>query len=896
MSARVFETVRVAASSKPYDVVVGRGLLDEAGESIRGVLPDADDAVLLVCDSNTDALYSQAVGSSLAAAGFKVDRAVVQAGERSKNLDAYRALLEEAARFGLTRTSTVVALGGGVVGDLAGFAAATYMRGCHLVQLATSLLAMVDSSVGGKTAVDLPQGKNLAGAFHQPNLVLCDLDCLGTLPPTYLADGMGEVAKYAVMADPELFGWLERPLAGQEERVVARCIALKRDVVEADEREAGVRKLLNLGHTVGHAIELLSGYAVPHGHAVAAGTAIMARACAARGWCPAEDAGRIEALLRAHGLPTCSERDPSELAEAARNDKKRAGDAIDVVAVRGIGSCEVRRMGLGEFAELVELGCAGAREGVAAEGFLVDEARGGRGGARSAEGLGMPGRCNPRAPLGKEPVRATVRPGALAGEVEAIASKSAAHRMLICAALADGPTRIRCATTSQDIEATCACLAALGAKVGRSGAWLTVEPIVRDALRGRTPWLPCGESGSTLRFMLPVVCALGCGGQFLMEGRLPERPLEPLRSRLAEHGCTIGPAGMVPLPVWGRMAGGTFDLPGNVSSQFVTGLLLALPLAGGGGRVRLHGAVESRPYIDLTVGVMRAFGVEVAESREVDAADGGGDALTVFAVAPDARYASPGEAAVEGDWSNAAFWLCAGALSDEPVRVRGLDLASSQGDLAVLDVLGAMGAHVRCHPGEGWAEACGRDPATGERCRLRGVEVDAHDVPDLVPVLCVVAACAEGETRVVNAARLRIKESDRLATTAELVRSLGARVDELPDGLVVHGLGRAPGSGAAGRAVLHACSVRSHGDHRIAMAAAVGATAADGPVEVFGANAVAKSYPGFFADFLGLGGEASVEREAVAGEAFPPPGRTERPSGACPEGRDARDRRERGLV
>ena len=895
MSARVFETVRVAAASKAYDVAVGRGLLDEVGVRVRAAVPGCDDAVLLVTDTNAGALYAERVGFSLTEAGFTVEHATVQAGEGSKNLDAYRMLLEVAAVHGLTRASTVVALGGGVVGDLAGFAAATYMRGCHLVQVATSLLAMVDSSVGGKTAVDLPQGKNLAGAFHQPDLVLCDLDCLGTLPPTYLADGMGEVAKYAVMADPELFGWLERPLAGQEERVVARCIALKRDVVEADEREAGVRKLLNLGHTVGHAIELLSGYAVPHGHAVAAGTAIMSRACAARGWCPAEDAGRIEALLRAHGLPTCSERDPSELAEAARNDKKRTGDAIDVVAVRGIGSCEVRRMGLGEFAELVDLGCAGAREGVAAEGFRVKEVRGERGGGLIG-GLGAAGWRDPREPLGKEPVRATVRPGALAGEVEAIASKSAAHRMLICAALADGPTRIRCSTTSQDIEATYACLAALGAKVERSGAWLTVEPIVRDAPHGRTPWLPCGESGSTLRFMLPVVCALGCGGQFLMEGRLPERPLEPLRSRLAEHGCTIGPAGMVPLPVWGRMAGGTFDLPGNVSSQFVTGLLLALPLAGGGGCVRLHGAVESRPYIDLTVGVMRAFGVEVAESCEADAADGGGDGLTVFTVAPDARYASPGEAAVEGDWSNAAFWLCAGALSDEPVRVCGLDLASSQGDLAVLDVLGAMGAHVRCHPGEGWAEVCGCDPETGERCRLRGVEVDAHDVPDLVPVLCVVAACAEGDTRVVNAARLRIKESDRLATTAELVRSLGARVDELPDGLVVHGLGRVPGSGVPARAVLRACTVRSHGDHRIAMAAAVGATAADGPVEVCGANAVAKSYPGFFADFLGLGGEASVERETVTGGAFPPPGRTGCTPGACPEGRDARERRERGMV
>ncbi len=879
MSATVEGTVRVSAS-RAYDVVVGRGLVDEVGPRLRAAVPGCDGTALLVSDSNVAGLYADRVGCSLVKAGFTVEQVTVQAGEASKCLDAYRVLLEAAAARGLTRASAVVAVGGGVVGDLAGFAAATYMRGCHLVQVATSLLAMVDSSVGGKTAVDLPQGKNLAGAFHQPDLVLCDLDCLATLPDEYVSDGLGEVAKYAIMADPELFGWLQGAWEGQEARVVERCVAIKRDVVEADEREGGVRKLLNLGHTVGHGIELLSGYTVPHGHAVAAGTAIMARACAAKGWCPAEDARRIEGLLRGLGLPTASRRSAADLAAAAAHDKKRTGGSIDVVAVLGVGKTEVRRMTLDEFAELVALGWEAPAGAAYAE--AVPGAVGARGeGLALGWTLGAPGFRDPLAPVdGKEPLTATVRPGTLSGTVEAISSKSAAHRLLVCAALADAPTRIRCTTTSRDIEATCDCLRALGARIERDGDVLAVTPVGmagderepgdRD---GRylswngVPQLPCGESGSTLRFLLPVACALGNPASFSASGRLPQRPLEPLRTRLVEHGCQVSPQFMPDLQVWGRLRGGDFDLPGDVSSQYATGLLLALPLTGEGGRVRLHGTVESRPYIDMTLAALRAFGVEVAEAREPD---GAGGECTVFAVPAGARYTSPGAVAVEGDWSNAAFWLVAGALSGEPVTVAGLDLATDQGDLAVLDVLGAMGAHVRVHPGEGWARACGRDPETGAPLPLHGVEIDARDVPDLVPVLCVVAACTEGDTRVVNAGRLRLKESDRIATTADLLRRLGVEVEEGPEGLVVHGRGSAADPFAP---CLSGGRVLAHGDHRIAMAAAVAATRAAGPVEVCGADAVAKSYPGFFADLALLGGAAELVRTEAQGALFPDPER-----------------------
>ncbi|MBS5450101.1 MAG: 3-dehydroquinate synthase [Coriobacteriia bacterium] len=351
--------IRVEASGS-YDVAVGRGLLDEVGARVRAALPAADAAVLVVSDEHVAPHYAARVETSLRSAGFAPTTLVLPAGEPTKCLANLGRVLEAAAEAGLTRQSTIVALGGGVIGDLAGFAAATYMRGCHLVQVATSLLAMVDSSVGGKTAIDLPQGKNLAGAFYQPSLVLCDLDVLATLPPEFWADGTGEIVKYGIMCDPELFEWLNAPLAPQVERVVARCVAIKRDVVEADEREGGLRKLLNLGHTVGHAIERLSGFGVSHGRAVAAGCAIMARACAAKGLCSADVAARVEAQLRVHGLPTGCDYAPHDLYEAALSDKKRVGSTMDVITVRDVGHTEVRRLDLPAFEALVAAGVSGS--------------------------------------------------------------------------------------------------------------------------------------------------------------------------------------------------------------------------------------------------------------------------------------------------------------------------------------------------------------------------------------------------------------------------------------------------------------------------------------------------------------------------------------------------------
>lgn len=325
--------------STPYDVVIGTDLLPQTA----ALLPEGFRArsVLLVSDSNVAPLYADRAAKALG--GLHVARQVVPAGERSKSIESYVNLLNTLARERLTRTDAVFALGGGVVGDLSGFAAATYLRGLPFVQLPTSLLAMVDSSVGGKTAVDLPTGKNLVGAFHQPRLVVCDLSLLDTLPERELRCGAAEALKTAILFDPELFEhFRQRGLGFDRERVVAACVGHKRDVVCADERDNGRRQLLNLGHTLGHAVEACSGFSVLHGEAVAIGTCIMARLFA-------RDADAICEAFAALGLPTDTDLPTEALALPMRSDKKRRGDALTLVVPHGVGDCTLETVPFEDF-------------------------------------------------------------------------------------------------------------------------------------------------------------------------------------------------------------------------------------------------------------------------------------------------------------------------------------------------------------------------------------------------------------------------------------------------------------------------------------------------------------------------------------------------------------------
>ena len=405
-----------------------------------------------------------------------------------------------------------------------------------------------------------------------------------------------------------------------------------------------------------------------------------------------------------------------------------------------------------------------------------------------------------------------INPTSLSGRIEAPASKSVAHRMLICAALAKGKSTIKINKSSDDIEATAGCLESLGVTIERNGNEWTVCP--PDDFPEKAE-LDCGESGSTLRFMLPVVAALGIDATFTVHGRLSSRPITPLLDEMRNHGVKCD--GEFPLHVSGKLTGGKFRVAGNISSQFITGLLLALPLCEGESEIEVIPPVESKPYIDITTNILSLFGVKTEEKANVY----------------NIKHSDflSGTFTVEGDWSNAAFLLALGA------EVSGLDKASAQGDRKILDVLRSFGAEI-CEK-NGLIRVSLSD--------LHGTDVDASDIPDLVPIICAVAATAEGTTKIFNADRLRLKESDRIKSTVEMINSLGGEAYETDDGIIINGKEKLSGG-----------TVESFNDHRIVMAAAVASQKCENCVIIKDAQAVNKSYPEFFEDFNSLGGDANV--------------------------------------
>jgi len=416
----------------------------------------------------------------------------------------------------------------------------------------------------------------------------------------------------------------------------------------------------------------------------------------------------------------------------------------------------------------------------------------------------------------------TIRQGALSGTVPAIASKSHAHRLLICAALADRPVRIRCTTTNADIDATASCLSALGADIRREGEFFSVTPI-RRVRTGQT--LDCGESGSTMRFLFPVVTALRADASLLGHGRLPSRPLSPLYEEMTAHGAEPAPMGTNPLFCGGSLTPGEYTIDGGTSSQFISGLLFALPLLGEKSRITVTGRLESRPYIDMTVEALRLFGADITESSP-----------NVFEIGTS-PYRTPAADGIttEGDWSNAAFWLSAGAFSEAGITVTTLNTNAIQGDRKITEILAAFGAEV----------TVGDSAVTVRRVRpLRGIVLDASDIPDLVPIVSVTAAGAVGTTVITGCGRLRLKESDRIASVCAMIRNLGGDISAEGDTITIRGTGTLSGG-----------TVDSVNDHRIAMAASAAAGICTSPVTVTGAEAVAKSYPGFFEDYKKLNGE-----------------------------------------
>jgi len=389
----------------------------------------------------------------------------------------------------------------------------------------------------------------------------------------------------------------------------------------------------------------------------------------------------------------------------------------------------------------------------------------------------------------------TIQPGALCGSVPAIPSKSHAHRLLICAAFADGESELICPETNQDIEATAQCLNSLGADICRTKEGYKVIPIRKLP---PSAMLHCRESGSTLRFMLPIAGALGVDTVFNMEGRLPQRPLSPLWEEMERMGCLLSRPSPSQLRCQGKLHAGSYQIDGSISSQYVTGLLFALSLLDGDSHLTVTGKLESKPYVDMTVNAMKQFGVLSDQ----------------FTFHGKQRYRTPGSVKVEGDWSNAAFFLAANALHGN-VTVTNLSSDSAQGDKTVADLLPLL-----------------------HQFQI----ISAADIPDLIPILSVVAAVNKGAV-FTNIQRLRLKESDRVASIIAMIEALGGKAEASETSLTVYGTGLIGGT------------VDSANDHRIAMAAGIAATACRQPVTVVNAQCVSKSYPNFWNDFCKLGGK-----------------------------------------
>lgn len=407
------------------------------------------------------------------------------------------------------------------------------------------------------------------------------------------------------------------------------------------------------------------------------------------------------------------------------------------------------------------------------------------------------------------------------GTVNVPPSKSDVHRAIICAAMANGVSRISPVALSNDIKATIGCIKALGADAVLENNVLTVDGT--NMYKNKTALLDCGESGSTLRFFIPIAAVGNINATFVGKGKLPQRPIGIFTEALPKAGTVCKTEGGLPLEIKGQLKSGIFEIPGNVSSQFITGLLLALPILEGDSEIVLTSPLESVGYIAMTIRTMKQFGVNIQATEKGWHIKGGQSYKTCDYI-------------TDGDWSQAAFFMVLGAVSGK-VTVKGVAKDSTQGDKKCAEILARFGAKVAQLDNE----------VTVEKGELKAITIDASQIPDLVPVLSVCAAFAEGTTKIINAERLRIKECDRLKATAELLNNLGGKVKDLSDGLEITGVSSLKGG-----------NVNGYNDHRIVMSAAVCAARSDEDITATFAMSINKSYPDFYIDYNSIGGKANV--------------------------------------
>lgn len=754
-----------------YDILIDSGLRHRFDLEIKKVFNG--DKIAVITDENLNEIYGEELLRNLEKS-FSVKFIVIKPGEKSKSFNSLIPIYNELLDFKLTRSDLIIAFGGGVVGDLAGFVASTFLRGVKFIQIPTSLLAQVDSSVGGKVAVDLERGKNLVGSFYHPKLVLIDVEFLKTLPEKFFNDGLGEVIKYGAIRDKELFKELEsfkdkEQLKENMEHIIYTCCNIKRIVVENDEKDKGERMILNFGHTLGHGIEKIYNYETySHGEAVAIGMYKITLLSEKMKITKEGTANRIKEVLEKYALPIDAEiKDENALIEAIELDKKNLNSALNLILIKDIGEVMIHKANPNFFTEKVAI--------------------------------------NPRK---------------ISGEVIIPPSKSMAHRAVIAAALSKGVSTIENIDFSDDIIATIEAMRTLGAKIEVREKSLIIDGNSTFTKKGGV--IDCNESGSTLRFLVPISIAKGNEITFVGRGNLGKRPLDIYYSIFNKQNIEYTyEENILNLKINGELVGDDFEVAGNISSQFITGLLFALPLLKDDSRIIITTELQSKGYLDLTLEMLNKFGIEIINKDYKEFIIKGNQSYKAF------------DYTVEGDYSQGAFFLCANALGNKVIS-KGLDLNSLQGDKEVIEILERMGGSLKIE----------QNNINMIFNKLKATIIDASQCPDVIPVLTVVAALCEGETKVINGERLRIKECDRLNAIATELNKIGANIIELENGLIINGVKEFTGG-----------EVSSHNDHRIAMSMAIASTFCKEELIITNPKCVSKSYPDFWNDFKALGGD-----------------------------------------
>lgn len=746
---------RITINTTPtYDVLVEQGLLDKVGVLVNQI--KKYDKVAIITDDVVQSLYLDRVVASFNDFEGQIFTYAFPNGEKSKNLTELAKIYDFLAEVQITRTDLVIALGGGVCGDMVGFAASSYLRGVDFVGIPTTLLSMVDSSVGGKTAVNISAGKNQVGTFYQPKMVICDPSTLKTLSQNLIADGVGEIAKYGVLEGRGLFELLlDGNFEDNLERIIEICVKIKDEYVSGDVFDKGKRQLLNLGHTLGHVIEKDSKFKLAHGKAVLIGLYYIAQ----------KFSGTKEIDLILKNLEKVAKKfdmqvnyrlTADELWSMAGNDKKRHGDYLAIARPYAIGDCRLENVKIGRPINLTE--------------HIIDSK-----------------------------FDVVITPKKLKGVITPPPSKSHLHRLLILSAFCGGKAKVNNICFSDDILATLGALKNLGAKyeICKNSA------IFDGFFANNNIQIDCNESGSTFRFFVPICAMLGINAKFIGSKRLGERGYENIVKAMGSQVKFDKLAGL-PLCISGKFDKDEIYIGGDMSSQFISGIMMGAFATDKKLTIHLNGGLVSRGYVDMTIQAIKSFG---------------GDVVTIedgFEVLPRVSSISSIQNTPEVDYSNLAFWEVAGVHL--PIE----EDNSKQRDKVILDII------------------------KQSRNSLM-LNIDIDETPDLAPIFGVLLANLKGTSTLENCARLRVKECDRLAATQEVLTKFGVKATIEGDNLKIEG-----GAFKGG------ITLDSYGDHRMAMMIAIAACFADGPVTLCNAQVVKKSYPNFWDDYVALGGEINV--------------------------------------